>query len=78
MDERRQAKVRLVAGAAAASLAPPPPAPAWRDAAAGLLPALDAAVPRADSPVAPSHVMGTRTLLFLNAVRLRRTWDLRN
>jgi transposase len=80
------------AGGDRTSLAPPTSQPAWRDGAGGLLllaavhetgllPALDTAVPRADGPVAPSHATGTRalllTLLFLNAVGLRRTWDLR-
>ncbi len=80
------------AGGDRTSLAPPTSQPAWRDGAGGLLllaavhetgllPALDTAVLRADGPVAPSHATGTRalllTLLFLNAVGLRRTWDLR-
>jgi len=66
--------------------------PAWQDGAGsllllaaahetGLLPALDAAVPRDDSSAARSKTASTGalllTLLFLNAVGLRRTWDLR-
>ncbi len=49
----------------------------------GLLPALDAAIPcdRDDDSTAHAHGARTRalllTLLFLNAVGLRRTWDLR-
>jgi len=49
----------------------------------GLLPALDAAIPRDRDDNSTAHAYGASTrarlltLLFLNAVGLRRTWDLR-
>ncbi len=75
-----------------ASLAPSAFEPAWQDGAGsllllaaaheiGLLPALDAAVPRDDGSAARSKMARTGalllTLLSLNAVGLRRTWNLR-
>jgi len=68
--------------------------PAWQDGAGGLLllaaahetgllPALDATIPRDRDDDSTAHTYGASTrallltLLFLNAVGLRRTWDLR-